>query len=46
MKNKATTLIFKSNDVFQRAYPIPWLVYKKLRFDWYPKYAQLWNINT
>jgi len=34
MKKKATTPIFKSNDVFQKSYPIPWLGNKRLRFDW------------
>ncbi len=30
---KATTPIFKSSDVFQKLYPIPWLGNKRLRFD-------------
>ncbi len=34
MKKKATTPIFKSNDVFQKSYAIPWLGNKRLRFDW------------
>jgi hypothetical protein len=34
MKKKATTPIFKSNDVFQKSYVIPWLGNKRLRFDW------------
>ncbi len=34
MKKKATTPIFKSNDVFQKSYHIPWLGNKRLRFDW------------
>lgn len=34
MKKKATTPIFKSNDVFQKSYHIPWLGNKKIRFDW------------
>ena len=34
MKKKATTPIFKSNDVFQKSYYIPWLGNKRLRFDW------------
>lgn len=34
MKKKATTPIFKSNDVFQKSYAIPWLGNKKLHFDW------------
>ena len=36
MKKKATTPIFKSNDVFQKSYSIPWLGNKKIRFDWIP----------
>ena len=34
MKKKATTPIFKSNQIFQKSYQIPWLGNKKLRFDW------------
>ena len=34
MKKKATTPVFKSNDVFKKSYPIPWLGNKILRFDW------------
>jgi transposase len=34
MKKKATTPIFKSNDVFQKSYNIPWLGNKRFRFDW------------
>ena len=34
MKKKATTPIFKSNDVFQKSYHVPWLGNKRLRFDW------------
>lgn len=34
MKKKATTPIFKSNDVFQKSYHIPWLGNKRIRFDW------------
>jgi len=34
MKKKATTPIFKSNDVFQKSYAIPWFGNKRLRFDW------------
>lgn len=34
MKKKATTPIFKSNPIFQKSYPIPWLGNKRLRFDW------------
>ncbi len=34
MKKKATTPIFKSSDVFQKSYPIPWLGNKKLRYEW------------
>lgn len=36
MKKKATTPIFKSNDIFQKSYPIPWLGNKKLRYEWMP----------
>jgi len=36
MKKKATTPIFKSNEIFQRSYPVPWLGNKKLRFEWMP----------
>ena len=25
MKKKATTPVFKSNEIFQKSYPIPWL---------------------
>ena len=34
MKKKATTPIFKSNEVFQKSHPVPWLGNKRLRFDW------------
>lgn len=34
MKKKATTPIFKSNEIFQKSYPIPWLGNKKLRYEW------------
>jgi hypothetical protein len=34
MKKKATTPIFKSNEVFQKTYPIPWLGNKRLSFNW------------
>jgi len=34
MKKKATTPIFKSNEIFQKSYPIPWLGNKRLRFEW------------
>lgn len=34
MKKKATTPVFKSNDVFKKSYLIPWLGNKRLRFDW------------
>ena len=34
MKKKATTPIFKSNNVFQKSYLVPWLGNKRLRFDW------------
>jgi len=36
MKKKATTPIFKSSDIFQKSYPIPWLGNKKLRYEWMP----------
>ena len=36
MKKKATTPIFKSNEIFQKSYPIPWLGNKRLRFEWMP----------
>ena len=34
MKKKATTPIFKSNDIFQKSYSVPWLGNKKLRYEW------------
>lgn len=34
MKKKATTPIFKSNEVFKKSYRVPWLGNKKLRFEW------------
>jgi transposase len=34
MKKKATTPVFKSNEIFQKSYSIPWLGNKRLRFDW------------
>jgi len=34
MKKKATTPIFKSKEIFQRSYPVPWLGNKKLRYEW------------
>jgi hypothetical protein len=34
MKKKATTPIFKSSEVFQQSYPVPWLGDKKLRYEW------------
>ena len=34
MKKKATTPIFKSNEIFQKSYPIPWLGNKRLRYEW------------
>jgi len=34
MKKKAITPVFKSNEIFQKSYPIPWLGNKRLRFDW------------
>ena len=36
MKKKATTPIFKSSDIFQKSYQIPWLGNKKLRYEWIP----------
>jgi len=36
MKKKATTPIFKSNDIFQRSYSVPWLGNKKIRYEWMP----------
>ncbi len=34
MKKKATTPIFKSNDIFQKSYSVPWLGNKKIRYEW------------
>ena len=34
MKKMATSSIFKSNDVFQNTYSVPWLGDKKLRYEW------------
>ena len=34
MKKKATTPIFKSNEIFQKTYPVPWLGNMKLRYEW------------
>ncbi len=34
MKKKATTPIFKSNEVFKKTYTVPWLGNKKLRYEW------------
>jgi hypothetical protein len=34
MKKKAKTPVFKSNEISQKSYPIPWLGNKRLRFDW------------
>jgi hypothetical protein len=34
MKKKATTPIFKSNDIFQKSYTVPWLGNKKIRYEW------------
>ena len=34
MKKKATTPIFKSNEIFQKSYPVPWLGNKKIRYEW------------
>jgi len=36
MKKKATTPIFKSNDIFQKSYSVPWLGNKKIRYEWMP----------
>ncbi len=36
MKKKATTPIFKSSEIFQKSYPVPWLGNKKLRYEWMP----------
>jgi len=36
MKKKATTPIFKSSDIYQKSYSIPWLGDKKLRYEWIP----------
>jgi len=36
MKKKATTPIFKSNEKFQRSYPVPWLGNKTLKYEWMP----------
>jgi transposase len=36
MKKKATTPIFKSNEVFQKSYLVPWLGNKKIRYEWMP----------
>jgi len=46
MKKKATTPVFKSNEIFQKSYPIPWLDNKRLRFDWISWVVQLRNINN
>lgn len=34
MKKKATTPIFKSNEIFQKSYSVPWLGNKKIRYEW------------
>ena len=36
MKKKATTPIFKSSDIFQKSYTVPWMGNKKLRYEWIP----------
>ncbi len=36
MKKKATTPLFKSSEIFQKSYPVPWLGNKKLRYEWMP----------
>lgn len=34
LKKKATTPIFKSSDIFQKSYSVPWLGNKKIRYEW------------
>ena len=34
MKKKKTTPLFKSNDVFQKSWDVPWLGYKRVHYDW------------
>ncbi len=36
MKKKATTPIFKSNEIFRKSYSVPWLGNKKIRYEWMP----------
>jgi len=36
MKKKATTPIFKSSEIFQKSYPVPWLGNKNIRYKWMP----------
>ena len=33
LKKKAIAPFFKSNEIFQKSYPIPWLDNKRLQFD-------------
>ena len=33
MKKKAIAPFFKSNEIFQKSYPISWLDNKRLKFD-------------
>jgi len=32
-EEEGNTPVFKSNEIFQKSYPIPWLGNKRLRFD-------------
>lgn len=34
MKKKATTPIFKSSEIYQKSYSVPWLGNKNLRYEW------------
>ena len=34
MKKKKTTPLFKSNDVFQKSWDVPWLGDKRVHYDW------------
>lgn len=34
MKKKKTTPLFKSNDVFQKSWDVPWLGNKRVHYDW------------
>ena len=36
MKKKATTPIFKSSEIYQNSYSVPWLGNKNLRYEWMP----------